>query len=233
MLEIRLDRAPVLRFHVLRAKVVELKPEPQVTVIDTDMEIDLDLPDEAREQLEAKGARDRAQTLRAHMDTNTTPSMPTISSKVGLGTAGHSLSPSKSQPPVTVGGVSPMDDDSDLDSDSDDDDASAAAKNIFDPEKHRLAKFNALPEEPAQDEEGVFTCQLRSSQGKFARRFRFEDDLGVLLDFAEAHGGVPGHYRVVMPYPRKVFTRDEQAAGMTLRGAGLTSRQEAVILETF
>ncbi|CAN0574164.1 unnamed protein product, partial [Ectocarpus sp. 12 AP-2014] len=31
-------------------KVVELRPEPQVTVIDTDMEIELDLPEKAREQ---------------------------------------------------------------------------------------------------------------------------------------------------------------------------------------
>lgn len=206
-------------------KVVELKPQPQVTVIDTDMEIDLDLPDEAREQLEAKGARDRAQTLRAHMDP-----VPTAAVSAGGATGvstGHSLRPTA---PPAVSRLSPM---GDSDSESDSDEESTAAQNAFDPEKHRLIKLEGLPEEPAQDDEGVFTCQLRSSQGKFARRFRYGDVLGVLLDFAEAHGGIPGHYRVVMPFPRKVFTRDGASTGVTLKEAGLTSKQEAVILETF
>ncbi|CAN0579646.1 unnamed protein product, partial [Ectocarpus sp. 12 AP-2014] len=52
-----------------------------------------------------------------------------------------------------------------------------------------------------------------------------------LLDFCEAQGGVPGQYRLVMPFPRRVLTRDDASAGTTLREAGLTSKQESVILE--
>lgn len=199
---------------------MELRPEPQVTLIDTDMEIELDLPEEAREKLEEKGAQDRAKTLRAHMGTASSPT-----------TGGQSLSPMPGE-----GGaknVSAMDEDSDSDLDSDEDEESLGErlKNAFDPEKHRLAKLQELPEEPPRDEDGVFTCQLRSSQGKSVRRFRFGDALGVLFDFAEAQGGVPGHYRVVVPFPRRVLTRDEAVAGMTLKEAGLTSKQESVILE--
>ncbi len=211
--------------------MVELRPEPQVTVIDTDMEIELDLPDKAREQLEEKSAQNRAKTLRAHMG-DATPSAGS--------SPGQSLSPTPRGGTGQVlggggaasnSGPSPMDEseDDDSDRDSDDDDEGVAA--AFDPVKHRLAKFEALPEEPPRDEEGVFTCQLRSQQGKFTRRFRFGDPLGVLLDFAESQGGVPGQYRLVVPFPRRVLTRDDASSGTTLLEAGLTSKQESVILE--
>lgn len=231
---------PIKLTHVLRycatlrnEKVVELRPEPQVTVIDTDVEIELDLPEEAREQMEEKGARDRAKTLRAHMDV-TSP---------GSASPGQSVSPTRRAVGAGVvlgsggvvgmgsggGGLSAMDDgedDSDLDSDDE-----ASKEKAFDPERHRLTKLQELPVEPARDEAGVFTCQLRSSQGKFARRFRFSDGLGVLLDFAEVQGAIPGQYRLVVPFPRRVLTRDDASTGVTLQQAGLTSKQESVILE--
>lgn len=225
-------------------KVVELRPEPQVTVIDTDMEIELDLPEEAKEKLEEKSAQDRAKTMRAHMAGGTMSaagqslSLPANAVAGGGGvvlgggrTLADSGSASGSGSGSGSGRASPMDeseDDSDLDSDDED---SAGAKNTFDPEKHRLVKLQELPEEPDRLDDGVFTCQLRSSQGKNARRFRFGDRLEVLLDFAEALGGVPGQYRLLIPFPRRVLTREDAAAGMTLREAGLTSKQESVIVE--
>ncbi|CAM9544808.1 unnamed protein product [Ectocarpus sp. 8 AP-2014] len=225
-------------------KVVELRPEPQVTVIDTDMEIELDLPEKAREQLQEKGAQDRAKTLRAHMGAATTSSrgsspMQSLSpppSGGGYVVGGKGSSVAAGGMDTSTTGLSPMDDsesddDSDLDSDDERSTAGGPKKRAFDLEKHRLAKFQQLPEEPPRDEEGVFTCQLRTTEGKFTRRFRFADALGVLLDFCEAQGGVPGQYRLVMRFPRRVLTRDDASAGTTLREAGLTSKQESVILE--
>lgn len=219
----------------IKQKVTELRPEPQVTVIDTDMEIELDLPTDAREQQEEKSAQERAKTMRAHMKSmlpNRSPGQslsprPRVTEKGGI---------NLDQSVVMTGGgrggsLSPMDDgENDSDPDSDDEE-SEKVENVFDPEKHRLAKLEGLPEEPARNEDGVFTCQLRSSQGKFTRRFRFSDRLGVLLDFAEAQGGVPGQYRLVLPFPRRVLTRDDATAEKTLREAGLTSKQESLILE--
>lgn len=213
---------------------MELRPEPQVTVIDTDMEIELDLPEKAREQLEEKGAQDRAKTLRAHMDVT----------KSAGSSPGQSLSPTRTVAAgggqvlggsgAATSGFSPMDDsedDDDSDADSDDSRSGSGAKNAFDPVKHRVKKFQELPEEPPRDEEGVFTCQLRSPEGKFTRRFRFGDSLGVLLDFAESQGGVPGQYRLVVPFPRRLLMRDDESSRTTLLEAGLTSKQESVILE--
>lgn len=211
-----------------------------MTVLDTDMEIELDLPEKAREELEEKGAQDRAKTLRAHMGGATASAdsspgrslSPTPRGAIAGGGDGRVLGGSGTA--ATTSGVSPMDDsedDDDSDLDSDDEESKSGAKNAFDPVKHRLAKFEALPEEPPRDEEGVFTCQLRSPQGKSTRRFRFTDPLGVLLDFAESQGGVPGQYRLVVPFPRRVLMRDDDSAGTTLREAGLTSKQESVILE--
>eukprot|EP00752_Nemacystus_decipiens_P010392 g9261.t1 len=223
-------------------KVVELRPEPQVTVLDTDMEIELDLPEKAREELEEKGAQDRAKTLRAHMDGATTsagsspgqslsPTPRGASAAAAAGGGGRMLGGGSTA--ATTSGVSPMDDseDDDSDLDSDDDRSKSGGRNAFDPVQHRLAKFQELPEEPPGDEEGVFTCQLRSPQGKSTRRFRFTDPLGVLLDYAESQGGVPGQYRLVVPFPRRVLMRDETSARKTLLEVGLTSKQESVILE--
>lgn len=194
------------------------------------MELELDLPKEAREQLEEQGARDRGKTLRAHMDAKSSGSASPAQSlsptpKVPGG-AGATLGGGVTTRKWAVGkGVSAMDESED-DTDEEDEQNSA-----FDPMKHRLTMLEQLAEEPALDVADVFTCQLRSSEGKFARRFRFGDSLGVLLDFAEAQGGIPGQYRLVVPFPRRVLTRDEVASGMTLREAGLTSKQESVILE--
>lgn len=194
------------------------------------MELELDLPKEAREQLEEQGARDRGKTLRAHMDAKSSGSASPAQSlsptpRVTRG-AGGSLGGGVTTGKWAAGkGVSAMDESED-DSDEEDEQNS-----VFDPMKHRLTMLEQLAEEPALDEADVFTCQLRSSEGKFARRFRFGDSLGVLLDFAEAQGGIPGQYRLVVPFPRRVLTRDEVASGMTLREAGLTSKQESVILE--
>lgn len=219
--------------------MVELRPESQVTVIDTDMEIELDLPEEAREQLEEKGARDRAKTLRAHM--NVAPSSATVSNSPvqslspvsGFARSGGNVLGGRTGPAAaTTTGPSPMDD-SDDDSDVDsDEEAAAKKKNVFDPERHRQTKLEELPEEPTRGTDGVFTCQLRSSREKFTRRFYFEDGVGMLLDFAEANGGVPGQYRLVVPFPRRVLTREDAFTGLTLRDAGLTSKQESVILES-
>ncbi|CAM9992592.1 unnamed protein product, partial [Hapterophycus canaliculatus] len=149
-------------------KVVELRPEPHVTVIDTDMEIELDLPEKAREQLEEKSAQDRAKTMRAHMGVATTTSSAGSS-------PGQSLSPTRRAASaggghvlggegagVTgIGGTRatrssllPMDDseDDDSDIDSDEERSKSGGKNAFDPVKHRLAKFQELPEEPPTDE---------------------------------------------------------------------------------
>lgn len=202
-------------------------------MIDTDMEIELDLPEKAREKLEEKGAQDRAKTLRAHMD---------VTKSTGS-SRGQSLSPTPTHATgggqvlggggTVTSGFSPMDDsedEDDSDADSDDNRSNGGAK-TFDPVKHRVAKFQELPEEPPRDEEGVFTCQLRSPEGKFTRRFRFGDPLGVLLDFAESQGGVPGQYRLVMPFPRRVLMRDDASSRTTMLEAGLTSKQESVILE--
>lgn len=206
-------------------------------MIDTDMEIELDLPEEAKEKLEEKSAQDRAKTMRAHMGGTTSsgqslslPANAAAGGGVVLG-GGRTLAGGSSGSGTASGRASPMDeseDDSDLDSD---DEESVGAKNTFDPEKHRLAKLQELPEEPDRLDDGVFTCQLRSSQGKNARRFRFGDKLELLLDFAEALGGVPGQYRLLIPFPRRVLTREDAVAGMTLREAGLTSKQESVIVE--
>lgn len=204
-----------------------------MTVLDTDMEIELDLPEKAREQLEEKGAQDRAKTLRAHMGgaTTSTGSSPGQSPPRGAAAAGGNGRVLGGSGSAATSGVSPMDDSEDDDDSDSDDSSTSGAKNAFDPVKHRLAKFQALPEEPLRDEEGVFTCQLRSPQGKFTRRFRFTDPLGVLLDFAESQGGVPGQYRLVVPFPRRVLMRDDASSRATLLEAGLTSKQESVILE--
>ncbi|CAM9444513.1 unnamed protein product [Choristocarpus tenellus] len=235
-------------------KVVELRPEPEATLIDTDIEIDLELPEEVRKEMEEQSARDRLQTLRTHIDfpqavtAGTARDMEAILAGVDAKevAGGQRLRSATSEQGKMVGvsetavrtqgTLSPMDTngrglrssgqhmvDSDSDSDLDEEE--------FNPEAHRLAKSQALPEEPVKGGDGVVTCQVRGTQGqKFSRRFHGQDRLSVLFDFAEANGALPGRYRLVVPFPRRVLSPDESSQ-LTLSEAGLTSKQEALILE--
>ncbi|CAM9980742.1 unnamed protein product, partial [Phaeothamnion confervicola] len=49
-----------------RATVTELRPEPQASLIDTDVEIEVDLPEAAQQAAQESAATRRAHTLRAH-----------------------------------------------------------------------------------------------------------------------------------------------------------------------
>ncbi|CAM9299038.1 unnamed protein product [Discosporangium mesarthrocarpum] len=230
-------------------KVVELRPEPETTVIDTDLEIDLELPEVAKKHLEEQEAQERSRTLRAYMHGTRGEARQNGAgggvevAGVGGGVAlGHQLG-GAGPVPMDVNALKGGDDDgaspspqsrggpgmlsglgSDDDSSSDSEDEGGKE---FDPEAHRLA----LPEEPQLGEDGVVTCQLRGMRGeKFLRRFRRLDRLRVLFDFAEANGFIPGQYRVVVPYPRRVLA-PEDSGELTLEEAGLTAKQEALILE--
>ena len=43
--------------------------------------------------------------------------------------------------------------------------------------------------------------------------------------------GEPGSYKLVLQFPRRVIAPDQVAGDATLRDAGLTSRQEALLVE--
>ena len=77
-----------------------------------------------------------------------------------------------------------------------------------------------------------YHTQVRARGFKLSRRFQTSDPLSVLFNFCEGAGAhvLPDSYKIVTTHPRKVLTRAE-ADTATFASIGLTSKQEAVILE--
>ncbi|KAM1024843.1 hypothetical protein ACFX15_037390 [Malus domestica] len=99
-------------------------------------------------------------------------------------------------------------------------------------ERQLAAKEATLPQEPASDDENAVTLLVRMPDGsRHGRRFLRTDKLQSLFDFIDIGRRVkPGSYRVVRPFPRRAFSEGESA--LTLNELGLTSKQEALFLES-
>ncbi|KAG2677372.1 hypothetical protein I3760_12G095300 [Carya illinoinensis] len=99
-------------------------------------------------------------------------------------------------------------------------------------ERQLAAKEASLPEEPGSDDENAVTLLVRMPDGiRRGRRFLKSDKLQFLFDFIDIGRGVkPGTYRLVRPYPKRAFSDEESA--LTLNELGLTSKQEALYLES-
>jgi len=99
-------------------------------------------------------------------------------------------------------------------------------------ERQLAAKEASLPREPASDDENAVTLLVRMPDGsRHGRRFLKSDKLQHLFDFLDIGRRVkPGNYRLVRPYPRRAFSDGE--SGLTLNELGLTSKQEALFLES-
>ncbi|KAJ1693173.1 hypothetical protein LUZ63_009871 [Rhynchospora breviuscula] len=99
-------------------------------------------------------------------------------------------------------------------------------------ERKLAAKEASLPLEPSPEDEGAITLLVRMPDGnRRGRRFLKSDKLQTLFDFIDIARIVkPGSYRLVRPYPRRAFTDGETE--LSLNDLGLTSKQEALFLET-
>ncbi|GKU95327.1 hypothetical protein SLEP1_g8698 [Rubroshorea leprosula] len=99
-------------------------------------------------------------------------------------------------------------------------------------ERQLAAKEASLPQEPAADNENAVTLMVRMPDAsRRGRRFLKSDRLQSLFDFIDIGRVVkPGTYRLVRPYPRRAFSNAD--GGLTLNELGLTSKQEALFLES-
>ncbi|KAL3818105.1 hypothetical protein ACJIZ3_004010 [Penstemon smallii] len=99
-------------------------------------------------------------------------------------------------------------------------------------ERQLAAKEASLPQEPTPDDENSVNLLVRMPDGsRRGRRFRKSDKLQFLFDFIDVGRAVkPGSYRLVRPYPRRAFGDGESTS--TLNELGLTSKQEALYLES-
>ncbi|WCJ26179.1 Plant UBX domain-containing protein 8 [Euphorbia peplus] len=98
-------------------------------------------------------------------------------------------------------------------------------------ERQLAAKEASLPQEPETNDENAVNLLVRMPDGsRRGRRFLKSDNLKSLFDFIDVGRAVkPGSYRLVRPYPRRAFSKEENA--LTLNELGLTSKQEALFLE--
>ncbi|KVH91865.1 UBA-like protein [Cynara cardunculus var. scolymus] len=99
-------------------------------------------------------------------------------------------------------------------------------------ERQLAAKEASLPQEPTSEDENAVTLLVRMPDGsRRGRRFLRTDKLQYLFNFIDVARVVkPGMYRLVRPYPRRAFSDGE--SNLTLNELGLTSKQEALFLES-
>ncbi|PWA53751.1 ubiquitin-like superfamily protein [Artemisia annua] len=99
-------------------------------------------------------------------------------------------------------------------------------------ERQLAAKEASLPQEPTSDDENAVNLLVRMPDGsRHGRRFLRTDKLQYLFDFIDVARVIkPGTYRLVRPYPRRAFSDGESS--LTLEELGLTSKQEALFLES-
>lgn len=99
-------------------------------------------------------------------------------------------------------------------------------------ERQLAAKEASLPQEPTSDDENAVNLLVRMPDGsRRGRRFLRTDKLQYLFDFIDVARVIkPGTYRLVRPYPRRAFSDGESSS--TLEELGLTSKQEALFLES-
>ncbi|XP_078447943.1 plant UBX domain-containing protein 8-like [Wolffia australiana] len=93
------------------------------------------------------------------------------------------------------------------------------------------AKLASLPVEPSANNENAVTLLVRMPDGsRHGRRFLKSDKLQSLFDFIDTGRlAKPQTYRLVRPYPRRAFGKEE--SNLSLCELGLTSKQEALFLE--
>lgn len=193
-------------------QVVELSPEPQVTVIDTDIEVDLDLSEDMIRREEQKRASDAVKTLGGSPERPTTGNPTTTTTTPITNSRGRQASPladmlkggrgppmSSSPPPLpsVVGPTIPL-----------------------------------PPEPPADDPQAVNVLVRKPEGGQMSRRFLRSAPLQGLFDFVDSSylPTLPPPYRLVTRFPRRVFTRQDHGA-QSFDGVGLTGKQEALMLE--
>ncbi|KAK4262723.1 hypothetical protein QN277_028249 [Acacia crassicarpa] len=98
-------------------------------------------------------------------------------------------------------------------------------------ERRLAAKEAALPPEPSSEDENAVTLLVKMPDGRRrGRRFLKSDNLQFLFDFIDIGRKLKtGTYKLVRPYPRRVFSDGEGA--LTLNEVGVTNKQEVLYLE--
>ncbi|PIN01741.1 putative regulator of the ubiquitin pathway (contains UAS and UBX domains) [Handroanthus impetiginosus] len=98
-------------------------------------------------------------------------------------------------------------------------------------ERRREEKVRRQLQEEQEIERQLAAKEAMPDGSRRGRRFLKSDKLQYLFDFIDVGRGVkPGSYRLVRPYPRRAFSDGEGVS--TLNELGLTSKQEALYLES-
>jgi hypothetical protein len=191
------------RGKCFETRVAEIKPSPAATIMNTDMELDLDLPDEVKQAHEEKSAADRARTLQG-----SSPPRPISAA---------SLSPPK--------GLTRMDivDNSDASSD----------ESSIDEDEKLARKLAALPDQPEDTDgaitclvrsRGVRATRRFLADDPLSRLFDWMETVPGW------HAAMGDDWKLVVPYPRRVLTLQNDGS-RTFTELGLTSKQETFMLE--
>ncbi len=178
-------------------------------IIDTDLEIELSLPKSAQGAEDNKMKEDRSKML--------------LQPAAAAPSSGSSTIPAVTAPRLPSFRSDEYGEDS---SESSEDEEAARAK-----------KIAMLPAEPVNsDSEDIVTLVVRHRAGRVERRFRRTDAIGLVFDWLQTLLGEGwraitdgGEFVLVVPYPRRVLTRDDE--GKSLQDVNLILKREQLMIE--
>ena len=184
-------------------RIVGLEPESSVTLIDTDLEVEL-LPSVQAEEAEAKRAREEAEAARRLEE-----------AKEARRREAEAAAEAAAATEAAAAAA-----------------AIAAAEVRAARREAALAALPAEPGTD-EGLEVVSIAVRCPDGTRCTRRFRSDAPLLMLFALVEASAwdGLAASYTLAASYPRRVFTREEAADGRSLSATGLTARQEALFVE--
>lgn len=215
--------------------VIELKPENFVTVIDTDLEIDLDIPEDQMQREKKETDELNARGHRLSGGNNYSSLVPMFNEQLNNN---NGVEESKQS----------YIDNANMDIDDNDNNyrnsggyTLSSSPSLPSPPQPMMESSSQpmieLPPEPiGEDSNNVISCMVRKPDGnRCTRQFKKTDKMKYLFHFVENSSREQqfhpaNSFRLVTRFPRKVFTMEE-SQDLTFIDSGLSNDQEAFMLE--
>jgi hypothetical protein len=222
--------------HPLR--VVEMKPEPKGTLIDTDVEVDLDNSEEHLQKQSTESQKEQSASGGRLLGSNTSAKLSTAGGAgaqdaVASYSTGYKLSRSEDPPSASVTSSS-------VTQPSLTDSSSSSAKiasSVFSTigassssvvSSAATAAAVELPAEPEAGAENVISVRVKTpTGGTLSRRFLNNNSLKLLFAYVSAQTGMQqGALQLSTRFPPRVFSLESLSSDVSFVDAGITASQE-------
>mmetsp|Transcript_10221 Transcript_10221/g.10294 ORF Transcript_10221/g.10294 Transcript_10221/m.10294 type:complete len:429 (-) Transcript_10221:330-1616(-) len=201
-------------------RVVEIRPEPYGTLLETDVEVDLEVSEEYQthiQNISSKSDEDKASAGQYRT------------------LAAASLPPA--QTPAQYHSRDITESERDLTETKRDEKIMCTHHNMKVDSSVSTGRHLSLPAEPEPNHPDVITCRIRGPTGKpLTRRFLSNQPLSYLVDYLHTqhdvcHSNERKRIQLTTRQPMRVFTEDQLKDNQSFIDMGITTKQETFLLD--